>query len=47
MKDNLVKVNLNDIDSFREHPFSVNKDDSLMELVHSINDKWFVKSYDS
>lgn len=36
MKDNLVKINLNDIDSFEGHPFSVNKDDSLKELVHSI-----------
>lgn len=38
MKDNLVKINLNDIDSFNEHPFLVNKDDSLMELVHSIKE---------
>lgn len=36
MKDNLVKINLNEIDSFKEHPFSVNNDDSLKELVHSI-----------
>ena len=36
MKDNLVKINLNEIDSFEGHPFSVNKDDSLKELVHSI-----------
>lgn len=36
MKDNLVKINLNDIDSFEGHPFSVNKDDSLKGLVHSI-----------
>ena len=27
MKDNLVKINLSEIDSFKEHPFSVNKDD--------------------
>lgn len=38
MKDNLVKINLNEIDSFKEHPFLVNKDDSLMELVHSIKE---------
>ena len=38
MKDNLVKINLNEIDSFEGHPFSVNKDDSLKELVHSIKD---------
>lgn len=38
MKDNLVKINLSEIDSFKEHPFSVNKDDSLMELVHSIKE---------
>jgi len=36
MKDNLVKINLNEIDSFEGHPFLVNKDDSLKELVHSI-----------
>ena len=36
MKDNLVKINLSEIDSFEGHPFSVNKDDSLKELVHSI-----------
>lgn len=36
MKDNLVKINLNEIDSFEGHPFSVNKDDLLKELVHSI-----------
>ena len=38
MKDNLVKINLNEIDSFEGHPFSVNKDDSLKELVHSIKE---------
>lgn len=38
MKDNLVKINLSEIDSFKEHPFSVNKDDLLMELVHSIKE---------
>ena len=38
MKDNLVRINLNDIDSFKEHPFLVNKDDSLMELVRSIKE---------
>jgi len=38
MKDNLVKINLSEVDSFKEHPFSVNKDDSLMELVHSIKE---------
>lgn len=38
MKDNLVKINLNEIDSFEGHPFSVNKDDLLMELVHSIKE---------
>ena len=36
MKDNLVKINLSEIDYFEGHPFSVNKDDSLKELVHSI-----------
>jgi len=38
MKDNLVKINLDEIDSFEGHPFSVNKDDSLKELVHSIKE---------
>lgn len=38
MKDNSVKINLNEIDSFEGHPFSVNKDDSLKELVHSIKE---------
>ena len=36
MKDNLVKINLSEIDFFKEYPFSVNNDDSSKELVHSI-----------
>lgn len=33
MNDKLIKVNLNKIDNFKEHPFLVNNDSSLMELV--------------
>ena len=38
MKDNLVKINLSEIDSFKQHLFSVNKDNSLIVLVHSIKE---------
>lgn len=38
MKDNIVKINLNDIDTFKEHPFLVNNDESFMELVKSIKE---------
>ena len=35
MKD-IVKININDIDEFKNHPFLVKEDDSLLELVESI-----------
>lgn len=38
MKDNIVKINLNDIDTFKEHPFLVNNDESFMDLVKSIKE---------
>ena len=34
----IVKVKLRDIDSFENHPFKVNKDDSLNELITSIRE---------
>ena len=38
MNDKLIKVNLGKIDNFKEHPFLVNNDSSLMELVESIKE---------
>ena len=38
MNDKLIKVNLSKIDNFKEHPFLVNNDSSLMELVKSIKE---------
>lgn len=38
MNDKLIKVNLNKIDNFKEHPFLVNNDSSLMKLVKSIKE---------
>ena len=38
MSDKLIKVNLSKIDNFKEHPFLVNNDSSLMELVKSIKE---------
>lgn len=38
MNNELVKINLNEIEPFKDHPFLVNKDDSLMELVGSIKE---------
>ncbi len=37
MNDKLIKVNLSKIDNFKEHPFLVNNDSSLMELVKRID----------
>ena len=34
--NNIVKIKLSEIDTFEKHPFQVNKDDSLKELVLSI-----------
>lgn len=34
----IVKIKLSDIDSFENHPFKVNKDDSLNELITSIRE---------
>ena len=34
----IVKIKLNNIDSFENHPFKVNKDDSLNELIASIRE---------
>ncbi len=34
----IVKIKLSDIDSFKNHPFKVNKDDSLNELITSIRE---------
>lgn len=34
----IVKIKLNNIDSFENHPFKVNKDDSLNELITSIRE---------
>ena len=34
----IVKIKLNNIDSFENHPFKVNKDDSLKELITSIRE---------
>lgn len=38
MNDKLIKVNLSKIDNFKEYPFLVNNDSSLMELVKSIKE---------
>lgn len=38
MNDKIIKVELNKIDAFKEHPFLVNNDSSLMELVRSIKE---------
>ena len=38
MSDKLIKVNLSKIDNFKEHPFLVNNDSLLMELVKSIKE---------
>lgn len=38
MKNNIVKINLNDIDTFKEHSFLVNNDESFIELVKSIKE---------
>lgn len=38
MNDKLIKVNLSKIDNFKEHPFLVNNDSSLMKLVKSIKE---------
>lgn len=38
MSDKLIKVNLSKIDNFKEHPFLVNNDSSLVELVKSIKE---------
>lgn len=38
MSDKLIKVNLSKIDNFKEYPFLVNNDSSLMELVKSIKE---------
>ncbi len=32
----IIKIKLSKIDSFKNHPFKVNKDDSLNELITSI-----------
>lgn len=34
----IVKIKLSDIDSFENHPFKVNRDDSLNELITSIRE---------
>lgn len=34
----IVKIKLNNIDSFENHPFKVNQDDSLNELITSIRE---------
>lgn len=34
----IVKIKLNNIDSFENHPFKVNKDDSLKGLITSIRE---------
>ncbi len=34
----IVKIKLSNIDSFKNHPFKVNKDDSLNELITSIRE---------
>lgn len=44
MNDKLIKVNLSKIDNFKEHPFLVNNDSSLMELVKSIKENGFIKT---
>lgn len=38
MNDKIIKVELNKIDAFKEHPFLVNNDSSLIELVKSIKE---------
>lgn len=38
MNDKLIIVNLSKIDNFKEHPFLVNNDSSLMKLVKSIKE---------
>jgi len=34
----IVKIKLNNIDSFENHPFKVNEDNSLKELITSIRE---------
>ncbi len=36
--DKLTKIKIEDIDSFKNHPFKVNSDDSLNDLVNSIKE---------
>ncbi|MCM1370668.1 MAG: ParB/RepB/Spo0J family partition protein [Clostridium sp.] len=38
MNSNLIKIKIKDIDSFKNHPFLVNNDDSLRELTQSIKE---------
>lgn len=38
MNSNLIKIKIKDIDDFKNHPFLVNNDDSLNELVQSIKE---------
>ena len=40
------KILLYKIDSFKEHPFHVNNDESLKELANSIK-KWFIYAINS
>lgn len=38
MLNGLIRIKINDIDSFENHPFLVNNDDSLKELAQSIKE---------
>ena len=38
MKEKITKIKIENIESFKNHPFSVNNDDSLMELAKSIKE---------
>ena len=36
--NNLIEIKISDIDSFQNHPFLLNDDESFMELVNSIKE---------
>lgn len=38
MSSHLIKIKIKDIDTFKNHPFLVNNDDSLKELAQSIKE---------
>ena len=36
MKDKIEQIEISDIDTFKNHPFRVNQDESFNELIESI-----------